>query len=466
MDEAFSDRIVSAEGIDGALGLAVGTLRLLRDESAAFRVEQNQVADEQKASLVDWSSRLARDLRDVAAGPRDINSEDVLRVVDKTQPPTDVPALHVLRHLVLGIDEAFGAHFYALCVEYYRRRVGPLDTFDARFAARLLSGDPVPVSYERRMEVRGNRRSTSGSLIYEQLPYRVPHLTIAPEVPIGSEMVIDFRLADAWGQQLTATIATCHPTTSLREFNYRQFPVTPIDEPTTIELAKKQLDEAASQGAHVVLFPELVSTPTIRAELLEYWLSQGPKGAAVLLPGTEHVHHADERLNIAMMLTIRDVQDGSATALVPEYVHKKFRAATDGDGVLVEDLTPQPVVLRLHVTPSLKVAVLICRDFLEPAALHLVRTLEVDVLIVPAMTSQMDAFWGECEPLVRNVLTEVYIPNSLRCSVDGSGSAGILALPEEERPLRSLGGAARRPGVAVVDRQADSPVKWLETAVS
>ena len=158
------------------------------------------------------------------------------------------------------------------------------------------------------------------------------------------------------------------------------------------------------------LFPELVSTPEIRASLINHWRSQS-RPAPIVVPGSEHVLHHSEKANISTIVTTIDAHDSEALAAIPWYTHKKFAPTTgvrDGQPYTREPIDPQPVRLRVHLTPALKVGLLICRDFLVDSALELVRKLEIDVLIVPAMTPTFDSFQGPCEDLARRSLAEVY----------------------------------------------------------
>jgi hypothetical protein len=454
--------------VAGAFGITVQLLNHLRLNSRAFRGLPNPSEDVGEA-VDEWIGRFASGLGNLDSDPSRLAGAEVDALLGDVEPP-DVPDLRIVHALAMALDEAHGGRFYHDAIEWYAARDGTAGRgpLGVRFAVHARAGDPVPISAERRVRVRGSSRSTEGALPYEERPDRVPHLTVVPELPGDAELIVDFRLHDAIDNFETAVVATGHPTTRMRDFALESFPMGPADPAATESVLLAALRVAREQKAQLLILPELVSTPEIRARLVAGWSALGGEAPLVLIPGTEHVRDGTQRCNVASVVTMADADefvDGPSSW----FAHKKFRPTTSWVSKMptrtrrqTEELDYQPVSLRVHATSGLKIAVLICRDFLESEARRLVEAAEIDVLVIPALAAKLDAFHDPAAELATQYMTEVFVVNGMR-SVRrrGPGAFGFVAHPGPTEPVIDLG-APRRRGVTMIMAVGEDPiVRWV-----
>ncbi len=436
----------------GALAVLVPMMRELHAHRDEHRAEMTSVDRNLERDLTQWIRAGAAFLRGQDFDARSVPVDADERLVAAMPLPEPIPRWTGRRAVALSFDAAYGDDISQLCLEWYAARAGHA-RLDNRFAVRLRPGDPVPVSRERRHRVRGADRTTEGRATYEEASHRLPHVTLVPDLAAGTEVIVDFRLYDAWPHPGTASVGTCHPTRGWRDFDTKTFPVVPVDEQAIIERLRGQLDALSAAGCQVVLLPELVSTPTIRRALIDHWLTQGLRRPPILVPGSEHGFDADgSNVNITFVVSERDAADGSGFATVPEFAHRKFRPVTGGmHGVAWarEPLATQPVSVRVHVTPDLKAAVLICRDADDDVALALLKALEVDIVLVPALTPSFDQLVGVGRDVAQRYLTELYVANGVRVAHDGVSTAAASFHPRLLDPLQFLAAPSDEFGLGI-----------------
>jgi 8-oxo-dGTP pyrophosphatase MutT (NUDIX family)/predicted amidohydrolase len=427
-------------------------LRLCRDEHPVLWERMNDPLCRAHVTCV------RADLADVLPAPGTTSTlERGLRnaMVAALVPAEDVPVVVVARALAELLDTHFGHTFLSSFAARspYQPRVGdpvPLDGYDLRRVTDLATTSPPWRLANRLDETRRVR--------------------LAGEWAAQFRVVFDYCLADVLAGVVDrdTVVATCHPNRSLEEFSLprdrqgRSFPVRPRDVARQRVTIDRLVGAAVDAGASVVVLPELSVTEPMAMEL-EHWVRR-PGGPRLLVTGSFHTQAAAtdgdpagvRRRNRALAWV-----RGSDRPLV----HDKHSPA---DRPVREDIRPQGWPdLRIHVTADgWHLVLAVCRDLLNPHAVHALSEAGANLVLVPAMSETLMAFGGPVAQLVGSEQAMVAVANNpARWSDPGdpvvrTAPHALLGHPGFERQTRSV--ATAGPGVGVALLQVGSgEVTWL-----
>ena len=300
--------------------------------------------------------------------------EDGVRraMVDALEPVDDLPPVSIARTLAELLDAHYG-HTFA-------------GSFARRSPYQPRVGDPVPLGGVDLRRVTALPPTAPPWRLANRLD-ETRRVRLAGEWAAQFRMVFDYCLADALEGVVGAdtVIATCHPNTSLDEFDRpdrtsgRSFPIRPTDLHRQRVEIDRLLGAAVAAGASIVVLPELCVTESM-AFGLQGWVRR-PNGLRLLVAGSYHhrpdtggVPGAGRRRNTALAW-IR----GSERPIS----HDKHSPA---DRPLGEDIQPQGwPELRIYVTADgWHVVLAICRDLLNPLAVHALAEAGVNLVLAPA----------------------------------------------------------------------------------
>lgn len=226
------------------------------------------------------------------------------------------------------------------------------------------------------------------------------HLRLAGGWTSQFDVVFDYGLAGHLAGLLRngELVATCHPNRSLAEFALtarrggRLFPVRPADLGAQHARIDKLISAAASDGAAVVVLPELSVTPAM-ASRLHRWVERDD-GPRLLVAGSYHT--ADHRRgrppgrhNIAVAWARGHEQP------IEHYKH------SPADRPLLEDIQPEArPELHIYVIDGWHLVVAVCRDLLNPEAIHTLVSAGANLVLAPAMSETLLPFGGQIAHLV------------------------------------------------------------------
>lgn len=363
------------------------------------------------ASLVDAPTREA-----VAAALTD----------DPTVPPV------VMAHALAEVFDTWYGHCF---VDWFRRQspyqpaLGdpmPLDNPDLRRVTQLAPTAPPWRLANRLDETRRIRLAGAWTTQFR--------------------IVFDYSLFDVLAGIITAdtVLATCHPNHDLVELGLSPgqqqpaFPVEPIDLAEQARRIDGLLHDAADAGAAIVVLPELSVTEPMARQLEEWVRAPGP--LRLLVTGSfHHVDPADgtHRANRAMAW-VRD----HALPLI----HDKHSPA---DRPVVEDITPPgwPEVRVFVTVDGWHLVIAVCRDLLNPHAVHALTETGVNLVLAPSMSETLLAFGGPVAQLVGSTQAIVAVANN-------PAEWALADQPEHRMPGRALFG---HPGFAQQTRQVHAP---------
>jgi 8-oxo-dGTP pyrophosphatase MutT (NUDIX family) len=376
-----------------------------------------------------------------------------------------VPAVVVARALAELVDERYG-HGLA---ESFRRRspyqpgVGdpvPLDNPDLRLVTWLPATSPPWRLANRLDETR--------------------HVRLAGEWAAQFRVIFDYSHADALTGLIgpETVLATCHPNRLLAELEFPvdaaglTFGVRPVDEVRQHREIDRLISAAVTAGATVVVLPELCVTESLATQLQD-WTCR-PGGPRLLVAGS--YHHDDEHPDIDVDSDARVKPRRRNTAIA--YVRGCPAALTQdkhspADRPVNEDIQPTGwPELRVHVSDDgWHLMIAICRDLLNPHAVHALSEAGVNLALVPAMSETLVAFGGPVAHLVGTGQAFVAVANN---PADFSMSTEQTV----RRPARALFGhpgfgqqtrlvqpADGEPGVALL-RVQTGQLKWLATTTT
>ena len=270
------------------------------------------------------------------------------------------------------------------------------------------------------------------------------HVRLAGEWATQFRVVLDYSLIGVVPNVLTrgTVVATVHPNRSLSEFDFpgardgRSFPIGPADEARQRAVIDGLLTSAARARASIVVLPELAVTPAI-SEALQGWVN-GADGPDLLVAGSFHHTGTGGRRRNRSTCWVRGRRE--------PLVHDKFSAA---DRPVREDIEPPShPELRVYVTQDRwHLAVVICRDLLNPAAVHTLSEVGANLILVPAMSETLTAFGGAAAQLVGSCQAVVAVANNPAEWPQGPGRAA-------SRPARALFG---HPGFGQQIRLVNAP---------
>ena len=340
------------------------------------------------------------------------------------------------------------------------------DSFRRRSPYQPGVGDPVPLGGTD-LRVIMDMRPTSPAWRLANRLDETRRIRLAGEWAVGFRIVLDYSLFEILDSVVTAdtVIATCHPNRTLAEFALPQdtrqpvFPVEPADPTRQLGQINRLISAATVAGADIVVLPELCVTEELAVELQD-WVrrSDGPQ---ILVAGS--FHHADDHGRSAGRR-----RRNTAVAWVRGHpdplLHDKHSPA---DRPVVEDIQPDGwPELRLYVTADgWHLVVAICRDLLNPQAVHAMTEAGANLVLVPAMSETLVPFGGPAAHLVGSDQALVAVANNPGGWRDEPHpltrpGRALFGHPGFGQQTRLVHGQNTEPGIALL-RVRSGQIQWI-----
>ena len=450
-----ADRLVAlrhaVEEEDEPLVTLTHLLHLCRDEHRQLWERVNEPPSRARFALV--QNALAALLPAGAIGP-DLDGSLRRAMSDALEPNDNVPPVVVAHALAQFIDDHYG-HTFA-------------GSFRRRSPYQPGVGDPIPLGGPDLRTVMDMRPTSPPWRLANRLD-ETRRIRLAGEWAVQFRVVFDYSLVETMSGLITAQtlIATCHPNQALSDFELPAdptqptFPVSPADLDRQRERINDLVGKATAAGASIVVLPELCVTKALADEMQD-WVRR-PDGPQLLVAGS--YHHADEypvdfpqrRRNTAIAWV-----RGHARPLI----HDKHSPA---ERPVREDIQPQGwPELRVYVTADgWHVVIAICRDLLNPQAVHALSEAGVNLVLVPAMSETLVPFGGPAAQVVGSNQALVAIANNPADWSDDTGTAAPVARalfghPGLGQQTRLVASADAEPGVAILTVRS-AQISWLTT---
>jgi len=294
----------------------------------------------------------------------------------------------------------------------------------------LEPGQLYPVS---NMSLKG----TSG---YSTRPHRLflppselPHVRQLRRDDV--DVVIDARwgrLLDALIAQSPLTVAAVLPNEDWSELTpIDAFPVGAADEDAQIARIRAAVEHALRNHVAAIVVPEL-ATPHPALTVLQQLISDAPD-ICLVYAGSEHVTVADAPRNRASVLL--------TDAATPAWEQEKAVPFEDRDGN-VEPIERQRLVLRIATGNHVRVAALVCKDYLSENFADLLGDLGVHLVGVPAASAGLGDFGSAGQSLIRRSQGSSIVANGPRVW-DGEPAEHAVIVHPVSSPDRV---AVKRPG--------------------
>ncbi|ALV38564.1 amidohydrolase [Streptomyces sp. CdTB01] len=427
-------------------------LHLCRDQHAELweRVGDPDCRRRVTAALEPLSAMLT-----ARAGATTVDVELGRALADALTAIDDVPAVVIARALAELLDE----HFADTFTESFRRR-SPY---------RPGVGDPIPLDAP---DLRGVTRMPATAPPW-RLANRLDetrHVRLAGDWAVQFRVVFDYSLYDVLAGLVTAdtVMATCHPNRSMGEFELpedvdgRAFPVRPADPARQHRRVDRLIGQAVAAGAGIVVLPELSVTEPL-ARQLAAWVRR-PDGPRLLITGS--YHHEDSPSDGPA----RGRRHNTAMAWVKGHnqplLHDKHSPA---DRPVVEDIQPQgwPEQRVYVLADGWHLVITICRDLLNPEAVHTLAEIGANLVLVPAMSESLTAFGGPAAHLVGAHQALVAVANNPgQWPASGTGAAGrpsraLFGHPGFARQTRLVHAPDPAPGIALLT-VGSGQIAWLD----
>lgn len=371
-------------------------LRLCRDEHIVLweRAADPDCQDHVAATLASLGHRVA----DVQArATLDQTMRDLL--VGSFTSMIDVPPVVVAHALAQFLDDRYAHTFTRF--------------FRDRSPYQPAVSDPIPLDFP-------NLRALT-PMPFTSPPWRLAnrldqtrHVRLAGDWAVQYRIVFDYSLTDALAGLITAdtVIATCHPNRSVSEFSLprdargRSFPIRPINLDRQRDEINRLIGAATDAGANIIVLPELCVTEELAAEL-HHWVRR-PNGPRLLVVGSYHHRHRDatapfpNRKHNTALLWARGYDQ--------PFTHDKH---SPGEAPIAENIQPSGwPELRVHVIDGWHLVIAVCRDLLNPEAVHALTAIGANLVLVPAMSETLLAFGGPGSSLVGNCQAIVAVANN------------------------------------------------------
>ncbi len=368
---------------------------------------------------------------------------------------TDVPPVVVAHALAQFLDDRY-AHTFA---RFFRDR-SPYQP---------AVGDPVPLDFPNLRELTPMPFTSPPWRLANRLD-QTRHIRLAGDWAVQYRLVFDYSLTDTLARLITAdtVIATCHPNRSVTEFSLprdargRSFPIQPIDLDRQREEINRLIGVATEAGAAIVVLPELCVTEELAIEL-QSWVRR-PDGPRLLVVGSYHHRHRDaaarfpnRKRNTALMW---------ARGYDEPITHDKH---SPGESPIAEDIQPSGwPELRVHVIDGWHLVIAICRDLLNPEAVHALTAIGANLVLVPAMSETLLAFGGPGSSLVGNCQAIVAVANNpgewpLDSRPPGRPARALFGHPGLVEQTIAVHSPEPGPGVALF-AVSSAQVTWIAAA--
>ena len=361
----------------------------------------------------------------------------------------DVPPVVIAHTLAELIDRHYG-HCLA-------------DWFRSRSPYQPATGDPIPLDHADLRRITDLPPTAPPWRLANRLD-ETRHLRLAGGWTTQFRVVFDYSAFHALEGIISADtiVATCHPNRSLAELGLASrndrpaFPVQPVDPVAQTARINALLSVATQAGASVVVLPELSVTADIAAGL-EQWVRR-PGPIRLLVTGSFHQTETRDpgRRSNRALAWVR----GQAEPLTQD-------KHSPADRPVVEDITPTGwPEIRVHVTADgWHIVIAVCRDLLNPGAVHALAEAGVNLVLAPSMTDTMVPFGGPAGQLVGSCQAIVAVANNPHdWATDGrpSGAAPARVLfghPGFTQQTRQVHAADDEPGVGLLNVRSGE-LRW------
>ncbi|PVZ61249.1 amidohydrolase [Arthrobacter sp. H-02-3] len=425
-------------------------LQLCRDEHPIL---QERMQDAGCRARAEQATAGVRVVLPVASTEHELGAEVASALAAALTVDGGLPSVAVARLLAELLDQRYSHSFR--------------ESFRRRSPYQPGVGDPIPLDSPDLRNVTAMPATSPPWRLANRLD-ETRHVRLAGEWATQFQVIFDYSHA----RELTGIIdrdtvvATCHPNRTLAEFHFpadvsgRTFPVRPKDEDEQHQEIDRLISAAVANGASIVVLPELCVTESLAACLQSWTCRTG--GPMMLVAGS--YHHADDhdgsprRRNTAIAY-LRGIQS--------PLTQDKHSPA---DRPVNEDIQPQGwPELRIHVSDDgWHLVLAICRDLLNPHAVHALAESGANLLLVPAMSDTLVAFGGPVANLVGSGQAFVAVANN---PADFSEPTDLTV----HRPARALFGhpgfgqltrlvqpANSAPGVGLL-RVQTGQLQWLDS---
>ncbi len=371
-------------------------LRLCRNEHAVL---WEQVSDADVQDRVASALGPVRELFRGASPEPTLDAGTRVLLAGVLESGTDVPPVVVAHAMAQLLDDRYEHTF----TRFFRER-SPYQP---------AVGDPVPLDSPNLRQLTAMPFTAPPWRLANRLD-QTRHIRLAGDWAVQFRVVFDYSLADTLAGFITAEtlIATCHPNRSLEDFTLprdahgRTFPIRPIDLDRQRGEINRLIAAATTAGAAIIVLPELCVTEALAAEC-QAWVrrSDGPR---LLVVGS--YHHEDRSDGTASVPRRRNTAMGWAQGHDIPFTHDKHSPA---DAPIAEDIQPQGwPELRVHVIDGWHLVIAVCRDLLNPEAVHALTEVGANLVLVPAMSESLLAFGGQGANLVGSCQAIVAVANN------------------------------------------------------
>jgi 8-oxo-dGTP pyrophosphatase MutT (NUDIX family) len=373
--------------------------------------------------------------------------------------PTDgVAPVVVARALAQFLDDHFGQTF--------------ADSFRRRSPYQPGAGDPIPLGNPDLRMVMDLRPTSPPWRLANRLD-ETRRIRLAGEWAVGFRIVFDYSLVDTLDGMVTADtiVATCHPNRTLDEFDLPRdtrepsFPLRPADPDRQRTQINRLIGDASAAGASIVVLPELCVTEGLALELQE-WVRRAD-GPLLLVAGS--YHHADDHGQDSAPHRRRNTAIAWVRGHDHPLIHDKHSPA---DRPVIEDIQPDGwPELRVYVAADgWHLVIAICRDLLNPQAVHALTEAGANLVLVPAMSETLVPFGGPAAHLVGSGQALVAVANNPATWFDGLDPAArrparaLFGHPGFGQQTRLVHGGDAEPGIALLGVRSGQ-LRW-RTAVA
>ena len=357
----------------------------------------------------------------------------------------------VAYHLAQLLDETYGHGFAS-----FFRRNSPYQP---------AVGDPVPLDSPDLPRITELAPTSPPWRLANRLD-QTRHVRLAGEWAMDYRVVFDYTLFDVLAGVIgpDTVVATCHPNANLDELRVpsdwraRTFPVAPRD----LVAQRHKLDQlialATDAGASVVVLPELCVDETL-AQHLRRWV-EAPDGPRLLVAGTYHHEVCDATgLSRRVNTAVTWVRGWNGPLCTDKH--------SPAEHPIAEDIQPSGwPEIRVYVTADgWHLAVAVCRDLLNPQAVHALTEAGANLVVVPAMSDTLISFGGPAAQLVGTGQALVVVANNpAQWPVAGSSptrpARGLFGHPGFGQQIRLVAAPDSGPGVALLAVRSGR-LRWL-----
>ena len=425
-------------------------LQLCRDEHRTLWEQMSQPASRQRVnSLIGDLHRRLPNLEGASVVDMAVRTA-LVAALDPAEP---VPAVVVARALAEFVDERFSHTF----------RV----SFRRRSPYQPGVGDPMPVSCPDLPGLLDMPLTSPPWRLANRLDQTL-HVRLAGQWAVQFRIIFDYSVFDALDGLVTANtiIATCHPNRDLAEFALPTsaagiFPVHPVDLLEQQIVIDRLIGDAVAAGASIVVLPELCVTESL-ADHLRAWVRR-PAGPGLLVAGS---YHSERRLGGGPVpARRRNTAIAWVRGLDQPLVHEKH---SPGDVPILEAVHAQGwPELRVYVTrDGWHIAIAICRDLLNPNAVHALAEAGASLVLVPAMSQTLQAFGAPAAQLVGANQALVAVANNPAAWPAGTGrppyrpARALVGHPGLEQQTNPVHTPDTEPGAALL-MVGDANLAWL-----